>query len=65
MVLGTVNDVNYFRRIMRTGARDYLMKPVDADQLGEIFVRLEQPGDGLTPQAAGSSASSARAAASG
>jgi len=35
---------------MRTGARDYLMKPVDADQLGEIFVRLEQPGDGLTPR---------------
>ena len=31
MALGTVNDVNYFRRIMRTGARDYLMKPVDAD----------------------------------
>jgi len=43
MALGTVNDVNYFRRIMRTGARDYLIKPVDADILGEIFVRLEQP----------------------
>ncbi len=50
MVLGTVNDVNYFRRIMRTGARDYLIKPVDADVLGEIFVRLEQPGDGVTPK---------------
>ena len=50
MVLGTVNDVNYFRRIMRTGARDYLMKPIDADMLGEIFVRLEQPGDGVTPK---------------
>jgi pilus assembly protein CpaE len=50
MVLGTVNDVNYFRRIMRTGARDYLIKPVDADTLGEIFVRLEQPGDGVTPK---------------
>ena len=50
MVLGTVNDVNYFRRIMRTGARDYLIKPVDADMLGEIFVRLEQPGDGVTPK---------------
>ncbi len=50
MVLGTVNDVNYFRRIMRTGARDYLLKPVDADALGEIFVRLEQPGDGITPK---------------
>ena len=34
MALGTVNDVNYFRRIMRTGARDYLMKPIDADELG-------------------------------
>ena len=50
MALGTVNDVNYFRRIMRTGARDYLIKPVDADMLGEIFVRLEQPGDGVTPK---------------
>ena len=45
MVLGTVNDVNYFRRVMRAGARDYLIKPVDADILGELFVRLEQPGE--------------------
>ena len=37
-------------RIMRTGARDYLIKPVDADTLGEVFVRLEQPGDGVTPK---------------
>jgi pilus assembly protein CpaE len=50
MVLGTVNDVNFFRRVMQTGARDYLVKPVDADMLGEIFVRLEQPGDGVTPK---------------
>ncbi len=49
MVLGTVNDVNFFRRIMRTGAQDYLMKPVDADTLGEVFVRLEQPGDDGKP----------------
>ena len=45
------NDVNYFRRVMRTGARDYLMKPVDADELGkEVFVRLEQKADGVTPK---------------
>ena len=50
MVLGTVNDVNYFRRVMRTGARDYLVKPVDADELGAVFVRLEQKGDGVTPK---------------
>jgi pilus assembly protein CpaE len=50
MALGTVNDVNYFRRIMRTGARDYLMKPIDADELGAVFVRLEQPGDGVSPK---------------
>jgi pilus assembly protein CpaE len=50
MVLGTVNDVSFFRRVMQTGARDYLVKPVDADMLGEIFVRLEQPGDGVTPK---------------
>ena len=50
MALGTVNDVNYFRRIMRTGARDYLIKPIDADELGAIFVRLEQPGDGVSPK---------------
>jgi len=48
LALGGVNDVNYFRRIMRTGARDYLVKPIDADMLGEIFVRLEQSGDGIT-----------------
>jgi pilus assembly protein CpaE len=49
VALGTVNDVNFFRRIMRSGARDYLIKPVDADTLGEVFVRLEQPGDGVKP----------------
>ena len=26
------------------------MKPIDADMLGEMFVRLEQPGDGVTPK---------------
>ena len=49
MALGTINDVNYFRRIMRTGAR----LPDEAGGrrvLGEIFVRLEQPGDGVTPR---------------
>jgi pilus assembly protein CpaE len=50
MALGSVNDVNYFRRIMRTGARDYLIKPIDADELGAVFVRLEQPGDGVSPK---------------
>lgn len=45
VALGSVNDVNYFRRIMRSGARDYLIKPVDADLLGEVLVRLEQPGE--------------------
>jgi pilus assembly protein CpaE len=49
LALGSVNDVNYFRRIMRTGARDYLVKPVDTDMLGEIFVRMEQPGEGGKP----------------
>ncbi len=46
IALGAVNDVSYFRRIMRAGVRDYLVKPVDTDMLSEIFVRLEQPGDG-------------------
>jgi len=45
LALGSINDVNYFRRIMRAGVRDYLIKPVDADILGEVFVRLEQPGE--------------------
>lgn len=49
MALGSTNDVNYFRRIMRAGVRDYLVKPIDADMLGEVFVRLEQPGDGAKP----------------
>ncbi len=47
IALGTVNDVDYFRTIMRSGAKDYLMKPVTADALGEVFVRLEQPSDGV------------------
>jgi pilus assembly protein CpaE len=45
IALGSINDVNYFRRIMRAGARDYLVKPIDADILGEVLVRLEQPGE--------------------
>lgn len=49
VALGSVNDVDFFRRIMRAGARDYLVKPVDADLLGEVLVRLEQPGDAATP----------------
>jgi pilus assembly protein CpaE len=49
MVLGTVNDVNFFRRVIHAGARDYLVKPVDGATLGEIFVRLEQPSDGVKP----------------
>jgi pilus assembly protein CpaE len=47
LALGTVNDVNYFRRIMRSGTRDYLIKPVDVDMLAEVFVRLETPSDGV------------------
>jgi pilus assembly protein CpaE len=50
VALGSVNDVNYFRSIMRAGVRDYLVKPVDAETLGEVFVRLEQPGEGGNPQ---------------
>lgn len=50
MALGSVNDVHMFRRIMRTGARDYLIKPVDAEMLGEVFAGLEQPRDRLKPQ---------------
>ncbi len=49
MVLGSVNDVNYFRRIMRAGAKDYLVKPIDADMLSEVFVRLEQASEGGKP----------------
>jgi pilus assembly protein CpaE len=45
LALGSVNDVGYFRRILRMGARDYLVKPVDADTLGEAFVRFEQAGE--------------------
>jgi pilus assembly protein CpaE len=50
IALGSINDVNYFRRIMRAGARDYLIKPVDAEMLGEALARLEQPSDGLHAQ---------------
>ena len=33
IALGAINDVNHFRRIVRAGARDYIVKPVDADEL--------------------------------
>lgn len=46
LVLGTVNDVTFARRIMLTGAKDYLVKPIDAETLGEIFVRIEQSDGG-------------------
>ena len=49
IALGTVNDVQFYRRILRTGARDYLVKPVDAETLGEVFVRLEQSSEGAKP----------------
>ncbi len=49
LALGTVNDVHFYRRVLKTGARDYLVKPVDADALGEVFVRLEQPATGTKP----------------
>jgi pilus assembly protein CpaE len=45
LVLGSVNDCSLFRRIVRTGAKDYLVKPIDADALGEAFVRFEQAGE--------------------
>ncbi|MBP7242537.1 AAA family ATPase [Amaricoccus sp.] len=49
IALGAVNDVNHFRRMIRAGARDYIVKPVDADTLGEALVRFEQPGDATNP----------------
>jgi pilus assembly protein CpaE len=45
VALGSVNDVDYFRTIMRAGVRDYLVKPVAADMLGEVLAGLEQPSD--------------------
>jgi pilus assembly protein CpaE len=45
VAIGTVNDVNYFRTIMRGGVRDYLVKPVAVDTLGEVLAGLEQPSD--------------------
>ena len=50
IALGAVNDVAYFRRILRAGARDYLVKPVDADLIGEVLVRLERPADAAAHQ---------------
>ncbi len=50
VALGSINDVGYFRRIMRSGARDYLTKPFDPDTLGETLIRLEQPSDAVLAQ---------------
>lgn len=45
LALGSINDVGFFRQVIRAGARDYLVKPVDADMLGEVFVRFEAPAE--------------------
>lgn len=45
VVLGTINDVAFFRRIMRAGARDYLTKPLDAEGFTDVVLRLDKPMD--------------------
>lgn len=45
IAVGAVNDVDYFRTIMRAGVRDYLVKPTTTDALGEVLAGLEQPSE--------------------
>jgi len=43
VALGERNDVQLYRRILQTGAADYLVKPIDAVALNAAFAKLEGP----------------------
>lgn len=47
IVLGTVNDVSFYRRMIAAGATDYLLKPANADTFRDALVRTEAT---LSPQ---------------
>lgn len=38
---GTINDVTFYRNMLACGVQDYLVKPVDTDQLREVFLTAE------------------------
>ncbi|MCC3861440.1 AAA family ATPase [Pseudemcibacter aquimaris] len=41
ITIGTVNDVNFYRNMIACGVQDYLVKPVDTEQLREAFINAE------------------------
>lgn len=43
VALGTVNDIDLFRRLTAAGIADYLVKPVKPEALAEALVRVERP----------------------
>ncbi|MEM8569601.1 MAG: P-loop NTPase [Pseudomonadota bacterium] len=45
VAVGTTNDVDYFRAVMRAGVRDYLVKPLTSDKLGAVLADLENPSE--------------------
>jgi two-component system response regulator YesN len=42
VVLSGYDEFNYVRDTMKRGAADYLLKPVDLEQLGELLKKIEQ-----------------------
>jgi len=49
IALGSVNDVNLYRRLIEFGVQDYLLKPVSSETLNEAINRKDeepQPGEG-------------------
>lgn len=50
IALGSVNDVHVFRRMLRAGAADYLVKPIDAEAVELALDRaLQEQKSGSTP----------------
>ena len=39
VVLGALNDIGFYRRLIELGVQDYLVKPVTVDQLEIAFAR--------------------------
>ena len=48
LAVGPENDVHLFRRLAAAGVRDYLVKPVTADQIDEALRAMERPDPGST-----------------
>ena len=54
IALGNINDVNLFRNLVALGVQDYLLKPVTAEALNTLVVKVaEEPAAAAEPEEAG------------